>query len=249
MKKKYWIPAMVIISGLALSVILLVNQTSYPGSSGNSSRVLLITGGHGFDKEFYSMIFSLGDMRIDTLVQPAANQSLLSDSIDLYDVILFYDMWQAISGEEKKALLRLTEMGTGLVFLHHSLVSYQSWPLFTQIRGGKYYERGHDYPPEKLSAYKHDIVMRVKVIDPSHPVTQNLDDFEIHDEGYSNIEVLQGVTPLLSTDHPDCSDIIGWTNFFNNSKVVYILLGHDNNAWSNENFKKLVYNAINWTGK
>ncbi len=195
------------------------------------------------------MVFSLNNFRIDTISQPKANKALLSDSIGKYDVIVFYDMWQDISSREKAAFLKLTERGTGLVFLHHSLVSYQQWNEFTEIRGGKYNERNYGYPPEELSGYKHDITMEVEVEDPSHPVTQSLKDFQIDDEGYSNIKVLSRVTPLLTTDHPDCADTIGWTNRYNNSKVVYILLGHDDNAWSNKNFRIIVTNAIAWTGK
>ncbi len=218
--------------------------------SEDTFRILLITGGHSFHKEsFYRMFYSFDGFIIDTITQPAANQSLLSDSIEIYDVIVFYDMWQDISDQEKEAFSVLTHKGTGLVFLHHSLASYQEWDTFTQIIGGKYYEKGYDYPDNRFSGYKHDIVMDVTVLDTKHPVTLGLKDFEIRDEGYSNIGVLSLVTPLLVTDHPDCSETIAWTHNYNNSTVVYILLGHDNNAYSNDNFRKIVSNAIKWTGK
>jgi len=226
------------------------SNVKHPENQKTAPRIMLFTGGHSFEHDsFFEMVYSLGNFSIDTLSQPRANQSLLSDSINMYDVIVFYDMWQDISAREKEAFIRLTEKGTGLVFLHHSLASYQGWDDFEKIRGGKYYERGYDYPPERLSGYKHDIVMEVSVIDPSHPVTKDIDDFKILDEGYSNIGVIPGVTPLLTTDHPDCSDTIGWAHRYNNSKVVYILPGHDNNAWSDENFRKILTNAITWSGR
>jgi uncharacterized protein len=226
------------------------NKLPAARSSGIATRVLLVTGGHSFNKEnFFEMIFSLGNFNIDTLSQPLANRALLSDSIGVYDVIVFYDMWQDISEMEKKAFLGLTEHGTGLVFLHHSLVSYQNWEEFTEIRGGKYYERGYDYPQAQLSGYKHDITMKVEILDPQHPVTQGISDFTLVDEGYSNFRVHHGVTPLLATDHPDCGKIIGWANRYNNSKVVYLLPGHDEKAWSNENFRQILANAISWAGR
>ena len=242
-------------SGFLLIAILIagcrtaINPQAAAESSGKGHRVLLITGGHDFqEEEFFDMFFSLGSFRIDTLSQPAANRSLLSDTVDLYDVIVFYDMWQAISEQEKDAYIRLTEMGTGLVFLHHSLVSYQQWDEIKQIRGGKYYERNQDYSPEKLSGYKYDLQMDVTVIDRRHPVTAGMRDFRILDEGYSNISVIDEVTPLLTTDHPDCSEIIAWAHRYNNSKVVYILPGHDDKSWSNESFRRVLANAITWTG-
>jgi uncharacterized protein len=225
-----------------------VSPNISPVPSVDNPSVLLITGGHSFNEEsFFAMIYSFDDITIDTLSQPHANHSLTAGLFDKYDAIVFYDMWQDISSREKEAFIRLTENGTGLVFLHHSLVSYQDWDLFEEIRGGKYYERGYSYPAESLSGYKHDINLKVQVVDPSHPVTNGIYDFEIMDEGYSNIGVLPGVTPLLRTDHPDCSEIIAWTNLYNRSRVVYLLLGHDENAWINESFRKIVYNAINWT--
>ena len=238
---------------LAAALLYGCKSSSTPRSdaetSGQGHRVLLITGGHDFDEEkFYDMVFSLGDFRIDTISQPAANRSFLSDTIDLYDVIVFYDMWQAISEQEKDAFIKLTEKGTGLVFLHHSLVSYQQWDEIKQIRGGKYYERNHDYPPEKLSDYKYDLLMDVTISDRRHPVTAGMKDFRILDEGYSNIGVIDEITPLLTTDHPDCSEIIAWAHRYNNSKVVYILPGHDDKSWSNENFRRLLTNAITWSG-
>jgi type 1 glutamine amidotransferase len=250
MKKQLIVLFLCLFMALNLNNVLSAFENHYTTENPQKSpKVLLITGGHGFDKSsFYQMIFSLKDMEIDTISQPKANQSLLSDTIGQYDVIVFYDMWQEISNDEKEAYVELTKKGTGLVFLHHSLVSYQTWPWFSQLRGGKYYERGYNYVPERFSGYKHDIVMDVKINDPTHPVTKGLSDFRIHDEGYFNIGIGGNVTPLLSTSHPNCAPLVGWANELNNSKIVYILLGHDNNAWSNDNFRKLLRNAIIWTG-
>ena len=250
MKAKHLVPVLCLLMIMVLNTVITASEIPYnTDSSQKSPKVLLIAGGHGFERSsFYGMIFSMHDIEIDTIRQPLANRSLLSDTIGQYDVIVFYDMWQNISNDEKEAFVELTKKGTGLVFLHHSLVSYQTWPAFTQIRGGKYYERGYNYVPGRFSGYKHDIVLEVKITAPDHPVTRGLSDFRIHDEGYSNIGINDDVTPLLSTSHPDCSPIVAWANEYNNSKIVYILLGHDNNSWSNDNFRTLFRNAISWTG-
>ncbi|MCK5464654.1 MAG: ThuA domain-containing protein, partial [Bacteroidales bacterium] len=87
----------------------------------------------------------------------------------------------------------------------------------------------------------------VRVIDKSHPVTAGLEDFEILDEGYSNTTQLPGMQNLLETSHPDCDRYIGWTHSVNNSKVVYLMGGHDKHAFEHPFFRKLVSNAINYT--
>jgi uncharacterized protein len=239
---------LLLVAALFSSCMSAIRQNS-GADARQGHRVLLVTGGHDFDEDtFYEMFFSLGDFRVDTLSQPAANRSLLSDTIDQYDVIVFYDMWQDISQQEKEAFINLTQKGTGLVFLHHSLVSYQQWDEIKKIRGGKYYERNRNYPPEMLSGYKYDLRMDVTVKDRRHPVTAGMRNFSLIDEGYSNISVIDGVTPLLGTEHPDASEIIAWAHRYNNSKVVYILPGHDNKAWSNQNYRRILTNAITWTG-
>jgi hypothetical protein len=68
----------------------------------------------------------------------------------------------------------------------------------------------------------------------------------IHDEGYSNIRVSEGVAPILKTDHPDCAEVFGWTNHYNNSKIVYLMGGHDRMAYENENYKELIRNSLRY---
>lgn len=217
-------------------------------TSGKPIQILLVTGGNKRSPEsFLDIFYSMKNIRVDTLSQPRANEALLSDSIHKYDALVFYDMTQPITELQKEKFIGLTKKGTGLVFLHHSLVSYQEWPEFKHIVGGKYYDKKHDYPAELLSNFKHDLTLHVKVINPWHPVIRGIDDFTILDEGYSNIEVIPGITPLLSTDHPDCTGIIAWANEYNNSRIVYLLPGHDDHAYTNVNYRALIYNAIQWT--
>jgi type 1 glutamine amidotransferase len=208
-------------------------------------HALLITGGHSFDTlDFFDMFRLMKNISFDTISQPRANQLTESGKTDKYDVIVFYDMWKSISDDQKDAYIKLTEKGTGLVFLHHSLVSYQDWDEMTKIRGGKYYDQPTDLLPK--STFAHDIVLEIKVFDSNHPVTNGINDFTIVDEGYNNIEVLQDVKPLLGTNHKDCSESVAWTTKYNNSKVAYILLGHDKIAYQNASYRHLVNNAILW---
>jgi len=44
---------------------------------------------------------------------------------------------------------------------------------------------------------------------------------------------------LLATDDPSASRSLAWTNSYGKAKVVTILLGHDNQVWTNPDFVKL----------
>jgi type 1 glutamine amidotransferase len=230
-----------------LVTALLLNLN--PGCS-DKHDVLLITGGHDFDTaEFFSLFLSNSRISVDTVSQPLANMLIENNIAENWDAIVFYDMWQDITKTQKEAYLRLLENGTGMIFLHHSLVSYQDWDEFTDIRGGKYHEKGYGTDSIELSGYQHDLDIMVTVIDPKHPVTKGIQDFQIHDEGYYNIEILPEVTPLLQTSHPLCARYVAWTNEYKNSRIVYIMLGHDRQAYDNPSFRQLLDNSINWVSQ
>jgi type 1 glutamine amidotransferase len=238
------------ISGLdkvifSLSLLTLVGLGCKQQGAGEVD-LLVVTGGHGYDTaEFIQLFEALPDVSFETALKPDAWQMLATGRE--FDVIVFYDMWKDISEDEKQLFLEEFEKGTGMVFLHHSLASHPEWPEYVQLLGGKYNLPDHTPDSSLRSDFKHDIVLSVKVVDKSHPVTEGMEDFEILDEGYSNTTLLPGVEHLLETSHPDCDPCIGWTHTVKNSKVVYLMGGHDKHAYENPSFRKLISNAINYT--
>ena len=80
-------------------------------------------------------------------------------------------------------------------------------------------------------------------------VTERLKDFEILDETYKGYRLESDNQILLTTDEPLSQKEIGWTRSFQKSKVCYIQLGHDKNAFENHNYKQLIKQSINWAGK
>lgn len=215
--------------------------------SAKKLNILVITGGHGFDeKPFFEMFDSFQDITFTRLVQPEANTQLGTIDPKTYDAIVFYDMPKSIAEQDKSNYYNLLKLGKGLVFLHHSQCSYQDWEGYKTIVGGKYHEEKNS---PLSSTYQHDVTFTVKISDPKHPVTRGLKDFEILDEVYGNTEVLPGVTPLLTTDHPQSSKIIGWTHQIEKSRIVYIQPGHDKNAYQNAQYRQLVRQAINFVAR
>ncbi|MFZ1289885.1 MAG: ThuA domain-containing protein [Melioribacteraceae bacterium] len=214
------------------------------------NKILIITAGHEFEPSFYKIFDSFEDIQYDTISQPKFNERIKDNITDKYNALIFYDMWQEINQAEKKAFIEMINRGKGIVFLHHSLVSYQHWDEFEKIIGGKYIEKDfYDDPNIQGSTYIEDIPMEIKVVDKNHPVTRGVNDFSINDEGYQNIKMSPGIHPLLSVSHPNCTAIIGWTNSYGKSNIVYILLGHGYQAYENENYRKLIYNSINWVAE
>lgn len=207
----------------------------------------MVAGGHSFDTSEFVDLFSAYDhITFDTLMQPNANKRIAQDQVGEYDVFVFYDMWGSIDSLEMIGYQHLLSLGKGFVFLHHSLCSYQQWDEFSGIIGGKYYTEWSGAPDSLMSNFKHDIEIPVHMTGKQHPVTSGIQDFMIHDEGYGNIQVNEDVEVILSTDHPDCSKALAWTNNYKESKIVYVMLGHDALAYTNRNFQSIIQNAITY---
>ncbi len=147
-------------------------------SNVNPIRILIITGGHSYNvDEFNQMFESLGEnisYQIEEL--PDAYKMFLPENRRKYDVLVFYHMWQTITKEESAVFEECIREGKPLVVLHHSICAYDDWPEYINIIGGKYFHKptfvnGKKYPP---CSYIHDLHFIVKIIDPTHPVTQGI---------------------------------------------------------------------------
>lgn len=208
---------------------------------------MVVAGGHSFDTvEFVEMFHSFSEFTFDTVMQPKANRLIGGNAVDGYDVIVFYDMWKDIDSIEIAGYYRLLDRGVGMVFLHHSLAGNQDWAEFSNIIGGKYHNPHSTVDSSRYSTYSHDIEIAMSIPRRDHPVTRNMEDFILLDEGYNNIEVKDDVMVILKADHADCSDVTGWVNTYQNSRIVYLMQGHGKHAYSNENYRTLLKNSINF---
>lgn len=214
-------------------------------------KVLIVTGGHGFKhKPFYNVFNAIPSITYDSLVQPQANTLIASPEINKYDVVVFYDLVDSITSAQQEAYIRLLKKGSSMIFLHHSLVSYQNWPEFLQIVGGQYHTHDVVVNGDTLKAnYDHDVSIPVKVEDKKHPVTKGINDFEVVDEVYRDVEILPRVKPLLSTTHPKSMHYLAWINHYENSDVICIQLGHGPSCFANPNYRRLIQQAIEWSAK
>jgi type 1 glutamine amidotransferase len=122
--------------------------------------------------------------------------------------------------------------------------------------------RGKDYP---ASGFRGGTKQHITVQDRSHPVMAGVDDFDITDEAYLCPMFEDSVHCLMRTDfvpvesafvnvpasnvgkgHPPGSNMTAWVKTAERSPVVYVQHGHDNKAWANPHWRKVILNAIKW---
>ena len=214
--------------------------------------MLLITGGHGFEKAPFLKVFEDNTNLSFTHLEHTKNTSDAYDRADLAgcDVVVLYDMVQNITDAQKAKFLTLFARGAGLVATHHAIVNYQAWPEFERIVGGTYPE-----PQDKKGkvtpelGYEHDVEVPVVIVAKDHPVTAGLKDFTLVDEIYWGYRTRPDVTPLITTTQPKSGKPLAWARTEEKSRVVYLQLGHGPSAYTNANYRALLGNSIRWTAR
>ncbi len=225
-------------------------QLPCPAADSPRAKVLVVTGGHGFDKEPFFKMFAENPAITFTNLQHSRGTADAFDRADLaaHDVVVLYDMNRTITESQKQRFLSMFERGTGLVVMHHALVSYQDWPDYERIIGGNYPEpKGKEGVVTPELGYEHDVEFPVQIVAKDHPITRGLKDFVILDEIYWGYRVGKDVTPLITTTHPKSGKPLAWARTEKKSRVVYLQLGHGPTAFTNQNFRAILAQSIHWT--
>lgn len=237
-----------------LAVLLFIGLLSGCEMSPSSRpvRVMVLTGGHGYDQpQFEEMFDSLDNVKITHVTLDKDGGAFDNIFLWPYDVMVFYHFRMPISETSQANLIKLTENGAGIVVLHHGIAGFPEWPQWRKIVGAKYFlkDTQEDGTLWKRCTYKHDVEMAVQPEDTRHPVTRGVSPFIILDETYKGYRLEPDNHLLLSTPHPASQRQIGWTRTFNRSRICYLQLGHGKDAYGNPAYRKLLGQAIDWTAK
>lgn len=160
-----------------------------------------------------------------------------------------------IKPERMQMLQQLMDKGAGFVNLHYA-VDYPP-KEGEQILGwlGGFYDARISTNPHWKADFRSL---------PAHPITRGVKPFAIQDEWYYNMHFISGmknVTPILRAVPPDESrrtedakkylgreEIVAWTYERGNGGRGFGFTGaHVHKNWGDENFRRLVVNAILWS--
>jgi hypothetical protein len=213
--------------------------------SDSALQVAVVTGGHAFDVPNFHRLFRRLD-GIDAYIQTMGDFAASpQETRDAYAVVVFYHMLKETPSDEGKpwydgkpqiALERLGATGQGLVVMHHSLLAYPQWPTWRKLSG----------IDPTWTRYDHDQHLQMHMLNASHPITAGLDDFALVDETYGMGEPDPGCDILMTTENPYSLKAQAWVHTFERSRVFSLVLGHDNQAWSNPGFEMILRRGIVW---
>jgi hypothetical protein len=212
------------------------------------ARVAVVTGGHSYDVMNFRRLFRDLD-GIDAYVQHLDDFCSSSEAVrDGYDAVVFYTFMQETPTDEDRAwyegtpraaMEHLGATDQGIVVLHHALLVYRGWSLWSDLVGIE--ERGFGFHPDQTLA--------VEIAAPDHPITQGLAPFTLVDETYTVDDAGAGCEILLTTDHPKSMRTLAWTRRYRNARVLCYESGHDNQTWTNPGFRAVLTRGILWAAR
>ncbi len=214
-------------------------------------KVAVIAGNHPFDViSFYDMFFKFN--KIKSYIQNLEDFVFdVNNDKKKYDVIVFYNFhmsdnpatyqqdWlnKSFKTGIDKFFKDIGETKCGIVILHHSLLAFPKSEIWSNICGIK--NRSFDFHlKQKVS---------VKVSKKDHPIIRNIKDWSMVDEIYTMDNASANENKiLLTTDHPLSMNTLAWTRNYKKARVFCFVLGHNNTAYENPNFKKVLIHGIEY---
>jgi uncharacterized protein len=206
--------------------------------SSDKIKTAVITGNHPYEvPQFISLFRSLKS--VDFYPQYLENFTAdLANVREQYDVVLFYNMHMVLDqGPVQAALEKLGDTKQGIFCLHHGLLSYPDWSLWSEVVG----------IPNRHFKYYPGETVHVEIADSKHPITQGLQPWEIVDETYAMDPAAgAGNHVLLTTKHPRSLPTLAWTSKYRNSPVFCLASGHGKETYENSSFRLVVERGIQW---
>lgn len=199
-------------------------------------KIAVVTGEHGFrEKDFDAVFLSMKDIEfirkdLDVFVDDTNKEE--------YETVVFYNFHRPYPTDtQEKTILDLTERGQGMVILHHAILAFPEWDAYSEMCGIDSRSDFGYYPKQTL---------QMQITDPTHPITKGLSNWEMGDETYTMKSADEDSTILLTVDHPNSMDVIGWTREYENSRIFCLQSGHDNVTYSDPNFREVLQRGIHW---
>jgi type 1 glutamine amidotransferase len=160
------------------------------------------------------------------------------EALDSTDVMVLFTKRLKIAGEQLERVKKYCLSGKPIVGIRTASHAFQNWlALDAEVFGGDYH--GH---------YRGGDTVDIKMVGTNsrHPILKNIKNFTSTCKIYKNPKVAEDVDVLLTGTMPDSTQPVAWARNFKSGRVFYTSLG-DPHDFRNEEFQKLLINALQWT--
>jgi type 1 glutamine amidotransferase len=171
---------------------------------------------------------------------------LSPENLKNYDGVVFANTTGNLPLPDKQGFLDWIAQGHAFIGMHAASDTYDGdhgWPPYIEMLGGEFQTHGAQVGIECL------------VQDPKHPATKHLaESYCIEQE---EVYLIKNYDPnrvhelLVLDKHPNKKKQSGhfpvaWTKEHGKGKVFYTTLGHREDVWENDRYKKHILGGIKW---
>ena len=202
----------------------------------NESKILILAQ----DEKPHSLGI-LGKMMVDWLkdagfsnVTLTDDRSTITGDLNEYDLLILSMTVYKLSPAEEEAIVSFVDGGKRLFGIHSVTVVDPGNEEYIKMMGGRFttHSPHHEFT--------------VKVADPGHPIVEGMKDFKITDELYVLDRTPSAASVLLTAFWDDHAQPILYLRAHGKGKVLYNALGHDQAAYENPSFEKIIIQGVSW---
>ena len=220
---------------------------------------LILTGGifHPFDEAASALDQLLIQEGFDSEITQDIEDGLKKLDQDRYDLLTVYtlrwsmqtgekyepyrDQWALILSETgRQAIWNFLERGGGILALHTAAICYDGWKEWCKILGAQWIWGKSGHPPYGKTY--------VRSGSEEHPITKNIQSFELEDEVYSNMELEEDTVPLIyaQSEAQQVWNPVLWARMVSNGRVIFDALGHDAASLNHPDHAAIICRSANW---
>ena len=165
------------------------------------------------------------------------------DQLETCDVMLVFARRVELPPDQVEKVKKYIESGRGVVGIRTASHAFQTWLAFDhEVLGGDYHNHVKD---DKLAQ------LTLPAAAKDHPVLKGVNPFTTMGKLYKNPQIAADDTVLLKAKTDDDAEPVAWARTraaHRDQRVFYTSLGVPED-FENENFRRMIANAILWTGK
>ena len=164
------------------------------------------------------------------------------ENLNRFDALMIYANWDEITPQAETALLAYVASGKGILPIHCASFCFRNSPEYMKMVGGQFWKHTTD-------------TISANIVQPNHQIMNGLTKLKAFDETYlhsklqadNNVLMSREIKADQTKDRPETKmEPYTWTRNYGKGRVFYTAFGHDEQAWENPDFHKLLENAIVW---
>jgi uncharacterized protein len=147
--------------------------------------------------------------------------------------------WSPAPGD-MAALDRFVRGGGGLLALHTAVICFDADPVWRELCGAAWDWSASSHPPVG------PVPITVTHAGHHHSITADVDNFDVEDEVYRDLDTAADVVPLLCASHDGRAHPVLWAREVGSGRVVTDLLGHGVESQQHATHRQVLARAAAW---